>query len=552
MPVTKRPLFPGFTKTERSLLARSAKGRGGTIEVPRFPFRPQESPIVQAVRRRAIGEQEERQSPRTVQEYYSGEQGHVVLVPTMNRPRKLAKLISSIHENVRKFNYRKPITVVVVDDSSENEANQNRKKMSQFMEKSPSNVRIQYYNRADQQQLLSEMAQRGGGDVQKFIYEHESKKGYGGVRNMALLFGVRHSNPNDIVTFLDDDVTLKNLVVEERHGKRSLRIRHVSDYFGNIDRMFSRPGVDVAGGGYTIDNHFGEFNNIQIGIRAIEHFFAQAREHRPDEVCDNTFKEIWGQSPSRGTKYREGLELVEKLTRDMIAGKQRFNLGMFNPNMYHTPYLAGGNLSMRARIMTEIPYPLMAGTRGEDIVFTALAYFRGKHPVWFYPNPVSHRKDSLDTSIGGGQRNVFRHAALEAAPFGIIGTMKALSYRGNLVKRLRSNHPEMHSLLQDEIAGQEKWIDQEYVSDFERRLQNIRKYLDTEAWYNEGKERQVKERIGKMVDYIEDEVKKLRHKTSEVLRDQRLTKVLEEYPHRMDRWRELVEIAKYSRLQQAA
>ncbi len=475
------------------------------------------------------------------------------MVPTKDRPRKLDKLLASIHENIQINRYAGKVSVVVVDDSQESQnMRQNRDNIARRLERMGGKVPIYYYDRNDQAELVRDIEKRGGDDVQRFVYEQGTTKGYGGVRNMALLFATQHVRPQDIVTFLDDDVSLKNMVIEEQHGRKRIRIRHDTNYFGNVDRIFSNPQVKVAGGGYTADDHFGEFESLKWGLVAIDEFLSAAKQNKSTEYCDRTMRAIWRHSPVHHMSFRSGLELVVKLTQGMLQGKQRFDMRVNRGEEFATSYLAGGNLSVRADVLRRIPYPSMAGGRGEDVVFTALTNHLWKDSVWFYPNPVSHRKDALDTSTSGGRRSIFKHAALDTAPHPIIWSIMELSTRGNVLETLRRRPQEARRVFNSKVSEVRNWFQRDYLSEMDRRIQSIKEHLAQSVWYNQGESAETTEELRKLVDKIEEGYHELKERVVEVTGNERLKDALIEYPQRIERWRELMEIAEHRRMRQAA
>lgn len=349
-------------------------------------------------------------------------------------------LLRSIAENMEKFGYDKgSVTVLVVNDMP-----RNARGLADFDEairRMSARIQIIYYDHGRIDEFLADLRRRFQ-NICDYISFEPGKRGFGGVRSLALLLGLYHSAPDTLITFLDDDVSLSNQV-----AAFPSRFDHAYDYFGTLDRIFADSSINIVGGGYTRDTYETPWLAIQL-LNAIEMFFDSARGMGPDQPAIDILRKIFEQSLPAAAPWSEitydpstlplGFEIsCHDLLRLLAAScnnLKKYNSYRLVPTVYEPrynegnvllkpePYMVGGNITFRRNVITEgVPYATSAWQwRGEDMLWTILNY-RILGGVWKANIPVGHFKTRA------GPRDAERDDARDLAFEISIGLVRQLA-----------------------------------------------------------------------------------------------------------------------------
>ncbi len=321
---------------------------------------------------------------------------HIVLIPTRNRPHLMRKLLDSIVQNTSIYKYpRENLKVIVIDDSTENRLIEGNANACGEV-RGQSGLNVVYYGKDQQNNFIADL-ERYFPNLQSFIWDtRTSRRGFGGIRNLCLLIGLYEAPENTLFTFLDDDVTLANLVSEMGRVK----IKHVFSYFEKIDDVFSSrvtgpvagasgnrtDWVNFAGGGYTRDMYETPWIVVHL-LWVLGYFFEVALKqpptHHSRDVLDMAifrFPKGWDCVTYQLSDIRTDISL-ERLLRVLAASSSimkdyasyRFVPTIYNPKTplfkEWNPYSTGGNVTFRKHaIENGSPYPV-GGWRGEDITW---------------------------------------------------------------------------------------------------------------------------------------------------------------------------------------
>ncbi|MDO8661424.1 MAG: glycosyltransferase, partial [Candidatus Woesearchaeota archaeon] len=223
-------------------------------EVPRSP--PRGNLRIVPSRPTQLEETEEVSSPQRSKGKSAFD--HLVVIPTQNRPEYLGVCLKSIAENIRVHRYAGKVRVVIVDDSTDPKyERQNAKVIKQIKKRFGKLVEFTHFDKSKQAQLKQAVKSNlpTEVDLNKFLHANgkDGKSGYGGVRNLASLVAISLAEKRDLVTFLDDDISLKNLSLTQRNNEVKPATVHNINYFETIDRAFLNPHVKIASGSVTKD-----------------------------------------------------------------------------------------------------------------------------------------------------------------------------------------------------------------------------------------------------------------------------------------------------------
>ncbi len=464
---------------------------------------------------------------------------HVLIIPTMNRPEKLRSLLSSMVENTKLFGYTGKVKVVMVDDSGEEASKANKETINEFKAKAGAQFSFHYYDKADQGRLVEYMRDKlAQQDISpdEFVFEKPGQKGYGGVRNIASLLALKHIDPNDIVTFLDDDVSLKNLMVE-KNGR--LRAKHVQSYFHALDSAFSKPNVNVVGGDYTGDAGGAAFHHLSAGLDYLNYFFSHAGQHSPGASASNALRPLWKAAPPNvrtvNTSFQRGVSMMSNLSEQLSRGRFRFTLGLFpfGKQMGRKSFHVAGNLSMRANALTSLPFPMLGGwARGEDVIWSS-TFDRLNGGVYYVPNPVLHLKD-----LNG--RRIVSDAVRDMPCHTVISVLReALSQNNNLQQAANVITDEQ---VQRHLAPQ-KLKYKKTIAAWQEKTHELRIALAS-GWWNTGATRRDVEKIRDTLGKVESGFAPALRDVEEVLESSKVAGAIKKFGKLSVNWPQVCSIAR--------
>ncbi len=464
---------------------------------------------------------------------------HVVIIPTKDRPEKLASLLRSMRENTRLFGYNGKIKIVVADDSSSAFAHKNKALIHRIQREAGEQFSFFYYDKADQDRLAQHLREKLAPQKLKadeFLFEDNGKKGYGGVRNMASLLALRHVEPSDIITFLDDDVNLKNVVFDD---KGNLRRRHVQSYFHALDAAFAKPEVNVVGGSYTGDTGGAAFHHLTSGLDYLHYFFSQAAKHGPQESAQGVLKSLWKAAPPTArttrTDFKRGVAIMGNLAEQLARGRFRFTLGLFpsNKQMHPSSYHVAGNLSMRASALANLPFPILPhNARGEDVIWSST--FNKLHGgVYYLPNPVGHLKD-----ING--RRIVSDAVRDAPCHVFISSLRDAFRSGSNLLQVASSVSEAdvarHSATQRRKFSQK-------VAQWRQRTSELDSALSS-GWWARGESAPHVAKVRETVRDVKSAVPGIMRQVDDVLDPGALTRAIKKYGFLATNWAQVCSVAR--------
>ena len=458
---------------------------------------------------------------------------HVVLIPTRNRPHLLRKLLDSIGQNISIFKYpQNQVSVIVIDDSTEPHlAEANWDFVNQVHDQWGFN--ITYWDKESQEKFL-EAIRRYIPNIQPFVWDNRTKRrGFGGIRNLCLLIGLyQASSDNTLFTFLDDDVTLANLVSEM--GKK--KIKHVFSYFEKIDEVFSnqftgpvagsgktkRGWVNFAGGGYTRDMYETPWIMAHL-LWSLGYFFDIASRKSPNYPSTDIFRQVISGFKMGWTTVTYELEdlktdiSLERFLRILSAScsiMKDYGSYRLVPTIHNSktplfkewnPYSTGGNITFRkASIESGCPYPV-GGWRGEDITWAELMnFFVGggaqiSVPVGHFRTAAGKRKIEEEFAkdlIFDLHINIIRHLMGRATNIR-SSVANTLGKRFNLDELgegrdfpytwyMRGAHADFHF---------DKWFGY---------IKSVKENMTRSAWFNDKKYSNDLKKINDFLNYIED------------------------------------------------
>ncbi|HEX2048017.1 MAG TPA: hypothetical protein VHF27_09640 [Acidimicrobiales bacterium] len=353
---------------------------------------------------------------------------HVLLVGTFQSPTDLQRLLLSITHEVMGFAYRRPVHVVVSDDSTGTARARNEEI---YAEARRSGLRISEWSLERRNAFLAglneEVFPDGTFDVNDLAgVAKPGEKGipYGRLRNFLRLAGLvemrEYGLDEPVFTWLDQDNELGALVLT-RAG--TLSKRHVFNYFDQKNEIFEDPKVMVGGGGYTNDALEG-VEKFWVAWGIMHSTLALARDHAPhgpavlSSKADITRFRPWDQPDTLERLPREG-EDAETMSDQVLLlmntlvgtfrGKYDNQVQIYHPWTYGEVVtgeerlveemrafagMPGGNTSLRSRVLASpIPFITVCG-RGEDIFHLwQLEGAHGPGSIFLTHTPALHTRN---------------------------------------------------------------------------------------------------------------------------------------------------------------
>lgn len=479
------------------------------------------------------------------------ESNHVVVIPTRNRPGRLATLLESILENTKKFGYDKRIKIVVVDDSDAAEAARNQARVSTLEKKSGGRLELHYYDKSDQQRLVKSLEEQlalSGIDPKEFIYEEGNRKGFGGVRNMASLIAQRHAKTDSILTFLDDDTMLKNLVFKGGEHK----LAYTKSFFHELDKTFAAPDVNMIGGEVTGDGSGGMFYRVSDGLSYLEKFFLNAREKSPRSSSDDAQRQMIGTVALPGLSMKDGLKKMGNLTAQLPSGRDRFRVittdvlskqYKFDKKTVHrTDLVPGANVSLRASVVNQIPYFQYKGLRGEDVIMScAVNSLLGG--VYIINNPVAHFRDQAN-------RDVVRESIADMTCHPVIEALReAAGGKGSFVEALKAYStdkakPHVEGILYSYPGNR--------ISIWQNRLPMLKQIIHGEksAWWLKPEHANSMKKINSFLQHLETRLPTARRELHDSISADKVAQALRKYGRMLETWRQVTEAARLAELKE--
>ncbi len=527
---------------------------------------------------------------------------HIVLTPTRNRPKLLKKLLLSIRKNIQIYGYPlQNVMHIIMDDSSEEKSRQENQKLVNELNRASPHPRIIYYGKKEQEEFENDLKKGYFPYVDKFVYEPKKegeKRGFGGVRNLTLLLGIYHATRrNTILTFLDDDVVLANLVYE--NGRRS--IRHMFSYFDRLDQAFMIDNsiVNIAGGPYTRDFYETPWMVVHL-LWSLGAFFDLALQRGPHESHDDLYQIIFGAFPRpwrpfpnwserKDPNYMGNIKTnlsLERWLKIMATscslmkdyGAYRLIPAVYDPAkpliLEQTPFSPGGNLSFRLWVAEQgVPYPV-GGWRGEDMIWNIImeAMVGGAHKVNI---PVAHFRTH------GGKRDIEKEFAkdltydlnkelmLRMCPelHGSIFTKGGKLDRSHISQRLQqhvdinsfgefSQFPYSWYLIRNEWDMRDPDTDEIRKADFsmfgfakwKEKAADVRSKMSLDAWFTKGEYKKYTKKIRDFLDYVDDD-KIVERIKWEIPRVNEITDSIHLYGWLIAAWPALIHAVKAKRMQ---
>ncbi|GEM_PF-3871606 len=450
---------------------------------------------------------------------------HVIMIPTHNRPSRMRRAVADILSHVKANGYTGQLKIIVVDDSTERPSwEKNRSLIRQLGGKLPSNVRLGYYGKMEQdsfiQSLAGSMPGKEGRRLTDFLTIDPSttRRGFGGVRNLASLIALYHSNPKDIVTFFDDDTSMRNVYAQRQaDGSVGIKFGHVTDHFRALDRIFADPGVNVVGGLVTKDI-LEAHELVPDALRRAGFFFKRASEHTETQKIENLRRVLSPTVPVKNVPYGQALKMMGRYASNVKEnGTYPLRIRLYDPNKpllnpaedEYNDWLGGANISVRASALAKgVPYPT-AGVRGEDVCWSKLM----NHLVGGVRRanlPISHFK--------AGKRDVFGEIAQNVAYSAVSGNLRRAT------ERTGKSHEAIGLALQNALSPAtveriiQKALDSRANEDQWRGFaKNTRALMRQNGWWNQPKYHEALGRIEGMLDHFSqpDIQKKIRAKTAD-------------------------------------
>ncbi|MFH0714059.1 MAG: glycosyltransferase [Candidatus Micrarchaeota archaeon] len=400
-----------------------------------------------------------------------GNFGHVVVIPTQNRPLFLNRCVESIVENMRRFGYSRKIKIVVVDDSTEPRFEKaNARVLERFGKKYPHLAEVVHYDKAKQAQFISRLGAKSGVSLDPFLFPDKSrlKHGFGGVRNLSLLVAMRHAAPTDLVTFFDDDIALENLHLTKTNGVTVPTRSHLFNFFSQLDSVFSNSRVKLVSGRVTKDIKEPQ-RLIPFFLEKVGLFVKTARGKKPTELVGGLASQLTEvPEVGRHLRYNQAFRLLSAYSQG-INRRGAFNLGVryYDPNapvlteIEKTSSLGGANVTLRADILARsVPYPT-ANLRGEDSTWSMLMHRLLDGGVYRINLPVLHHKAS--------SRGIFREYGQSISFLPVYDVLKQIvrsDSPAHLARQIKINatpeairvgHAKIRRLVSSEFA---KWDSQ--------------------------------------------------------------------------------------------
>lgn len=194
----------------------------------------------------------------------------MVMIPTMDRPESLGRLLGSLEDELRLFGYstNRRVHIVIVDDSSDPKNRvENGRVIKEFRDRTKdlSNVSVEFYSIERQYELMKRLKDSGvdlgffiNKDLGKDIPQTFGRKGYAGARNMLRVIAIFEiderfrDNENLLVASVDDDVEFCNLLTSGYPKAPDAYIQgHVYNYFDRVARLMKGQNIDILSGSYT-------------------------------------------------------------------------------------------------------------------------------------------------------------------------------------------------------------------------------------------------------------------------------------------------------------
>ncbi len=420
--------------------------------------------------------------PRTAASF-----GHVVIIPTQNRPTLLGKCIDSIAENMRRFGYNRKIKIIVVDDSTEKKFEaSNRAVLNTLAGKYPHLFEIIHYDKKTQARFISELEKRADVSLDPFMYisMDKAKHGFGGVRNLAILAALRHARPDDLVTFFDDDIVLENLHLKRQNGSVVPGRSHLFSFFHKVDSVFRNPRVQIISGRVTKDIKEPQ-RLIPYYLDKVSLFLKRAKSMAPNQPLAG-FAEQITEAPQLGRSipFNKALRLLAVFSHGVVArGAFKAGVRYYAPNapmleeISHSSSLGGANVTVRASVLERsVPYPTV-DIRGEDSMWSMLMHRRLGGGLYRVNLPVLHHK--------GGSRGVFREYGQSISFVPVYDVIKGISRSPSpaaLANQLRVNASrEAVSLGYSKVRGH---IESEFKKWDSLTASVLTALRDSRAWWH--------------------------------------------------------------------
>ncbi len=376
--------------------------------------------------------------------------GHLIVIPSRNRPHDIERCVRSIAENRRLHGKTGKVRVIVVNDSDDAIRPQYETRLRKLADDERDALELIHFDKNKQEALIADLKKETGVDVDQFLFINPKARAghnYGCVRNLALLVAMRHARPNDLVTFFDDDVTLESFYLRRKEGQVSPSKGHLVDFFSRLSSIFSNKNVLITSG--RMSRHTMEPQAlIPYYLEKADLFVDKASDRNPSDTLGELSGEITDM-PGLGKEisFAHALRLLSVFSRDVVR-RGAFNVGLryYDENaptmarLGQNSGLGGSNVTIRAEVLAKsIPYPTV-DIRGEDTTWSMLMHRLLGGGVYRINLPVLHyRGGARDPLVEYGQ-------SMSYVPvYGIIKSIYSSSSPEHLASQLKTNATE-HSV----------------------------------------------------------------------------------------------------------
>ena len=417
---------------------------------------------------------------------------HLILIPTMNRPDYLDRAINDLFENVKRYGYPiDNILLVIVDDSTDQNYQDANYKIIQKYESQ--NYPLVYISKDQQNNLLKRIEKYVGKGIYDYVYNKYSKKTFAGVRNLLSLFAIYYSEEDSIITYMDDDTTLKNLA--HSRDQTSLEFKHLFNYFGNLDAIFNHGKVQIVGGLVTHDLFEGPIVIFHI-LRALRTFFYFSSGKDPQNDSIKRIRdEILGKKIiKRDMNLAMGLAWLSKFCKQarnfgayrlpcVTYDSQKPLMDLDKPN----DWLGGANVSIRYKtLINGLPYAPITW-RGEDVTWSKMMGKLLGEGVYRANLPIGHIR-------AAGQRDIFKEFGKDLGYYAseqIIDILlpKRHMSKAAIIDGLSKTTPKSFEIVKNVFKKQDLKKDYAYFSSWPILTKETLNYMHKNEWWQNSKYR---------------------------------------------------------------